>query len=928
MRLVSEDGSSAVAAVMFDAPQTAVPTETKDALMAAFRAAPVDGVEVDFSSSIASGMPEVMGPGEAVGLVIAAIVLFVMLGTLVAAGLPLITALIGVGIGVLGAMSLSGVVEMVSVTPVLGVMLGLAVGIDYALFIVNRHRRQLMDGYTVDESIALATGTSGNAVVFAGSTVIIALLALNVTGIGFLGLMGTVGAACVAIAVLIAVTLTPALLSLVGTRVLRRRETERLAVQTGPAPVRPAAPMATRSAIARVILAVAVLGVVAVPAASMRLSLPVGSNEGAETTQHVAYDIVADKLGDGANGPLLVVADLPGSPTEAEALDYQVQVATALAAFDDVVAVAPIGTSDDRTVAAFQVLPAEGPTSVSTERLVADLRAASPLADGITLGVAGQATGNIDISQKLADALPLYLALVVGLSFVIMVVVFRSLFVPLIATGGFVLSYFAAIGGTVAIYQWGWLGPVFGVSTPAPILNFLPTILVGVLFGLAMDYMLFLASGMREAYAHGAPSRTAVVLGFRAGRSVVAAAAIIMVAVFGGFVFSDSAIIRPIGFSLAFGVLVDAFVVRMLLMPALMHLAGDRAWWLPRWLDRLIPNVDVEGAALERQHPHVGADHLDAPHGRIRGAAPRRTRATRPTPPAPPADPPDRDDDHRPGRHTDKDHTMTDTATDSVFDLTFTSSRGEAIPLATYEGRPLLVVNTASQCGFTPQYEGLQALHEAYADQGLVVIGFPCDQFAHQEPGDDAEIEEFCRVNFGVEFPLSTKVDVNGKATHPVFAFLKERAERTARLCDQVELHEVPGRPRRDDGQALQPQDEPRRDPRRHRGPARLTRRPGCYSADHRAFASIWSRCESTCAMRIWSIAQSRLGAPARGGRVGRSSCSSVSARISAAVAATCRSSWSIASRGERSVTRRARSIFGRRLEGAVPIVTRTIHRW
>ena len=504
---------------------------------------------------------------------------------------------------------------MVSVTPVLGVMLGLAVGIDYALFIVNRHRRQLMDGYQVRESIALATGTSGNAVVFAGSTVVIALLALNVTGIPFLGLMGTVGAACVAIAVAIAVTLTPALLSLVGTRVLRGREVSRLAGRAAPSPVAPAKPMATRSAVARVLLAVAFLGVVAIPAASMRLSLPVGNSEGADTTQHRAYDIVADKLGEGTNGPLLVVADLPGSPTEDEALDAQVQVATAIAEFDDVAAVAPIGLSADRTVAAFQVLPAQGPTSVSTERLVADLRAASPLDGEITLGVAGQATGNIDISQKLADALPLYLALVVGLSFAIMVVVFRSLFVPIIATGGFVLSYFAALGGTVAIYQWGWFSPLFGVATPAPILNFLPTILVGVLFGLAMDYMLFLASGMREAYAHGAPARTAVVLGFRAGRSVVAAAAIIMVAVFGGFIFSDSAIIRPIGFALAFGVLVDAFVVRMVLMPALMHLAAEKAWWLPRWLDRLIPNVDVEGAALERQLPHVTAGHHGEPDG-------------------------------------------------------------------------------------------------------------------------------------------------------------------------------------------------------------------------------------------------------------------------------------------------------------------------
>jgi RND superfamily putative drug exporter len=194
---------------------------------------------------------------------------------------------------------------------------------------------------------------------------------------------------------------------------------------------------------------------------------------------------------------------------------------------------------------------------------------------------------------------------VVGLSLVILVLVFRSIFVPVIATLGFVLSYFAAIGGVVAIYQWGWLPSVFGVDNPAPILSFLPTMLAGILFGLAMDYMLFLGSGMREAYVHGAPARLAVAQGFNAGRSVVTAAAIIMMAVFGGFVFSESAMIRPIGFGLAFGVLVDAFVVRMLIVPALMHLAGDKAWWLPGWLDRLLPNLDVEGAALERRHPHV-----------------------------------------------------------------------------------------------------------------------------------------------------------------------------------------------------------------------------------------------------------------------------------------------------------------------------------
>ena len=251
-------------------------------------------------------------------------------------------------------------------------------------------------------------------------------------------------------------------------------------------------------------------------------------------------------------------------------------------------------------------MPKDGPNSESTEELVRDLRTMSPLPDGTTLGVAGSASGNIDISEKLAQALPLYLAVVVGLSFVIMVLVFRSLLVPLTATLGFVMSLFAAFGGVVAIFQWGWLNGVFHAQ-PGPILSFLPTLLVGILFGLAMDYQLFLVSGMREAYVHGAPARVAVRQGLNAGRVVVTAAAIIMISVFSGFVFSNSATIRPLGFGLAFGVLVDAFIVRMLLIPAVMHLAGDAAWWLPRWLDRLLPNVDVEGAELERTHPHTPA---------------------------------------------------------------------------------------------------------------------------------------------------------------------------------------------------------------------------------------------------------------------------------------------------------------------------------
>ncbi|MGO1315533.1 MAG: MMPL family transporter [Cellulomonadaceae bacterium] len=616
VRTVSSDASAAIATVSFVDEAMQVPTETSAALMDVFRDAPVTGVQADFSAEIAAEVPSILGVGEVVGLVVAAIVLLVMLGTLVGAGLPLVNALIGVGIGALAAMSLSGVVDMASVTPILGIMLGLAVGIDYSLFIINRHRRQLKSGYSIAESVPLANGTSGNAVVFAGLTVMIALLALNVTGIPFLGLMGTVGAMCIAIAVLVAVTLTPALLSLLGERILSRRERRAVdassvgddvgsAAPAGP----PARPMRTGRAVARAIVCVVGLLVVAVPALDLRLNLPDGSTEAPDSTQFRAYSTVEAKFGAGQNAPLLVVADLPAGRSEEESLGEELAVARALFEQEDVVAVAPVGTSADGSVAAFQVVPAQGPTSESTENLVHTLRNASPLDGTYEIGVAGSASGNIDISDKLADALPLYLLVVVGLSLVILIVVFRSIFVPVIATAGFILSYFAALGGVVAIYQWGWLASVFGVEAPGPVLNFLPTILLGILFGLAMDYMLFLGSGMREAYAHGTPARLAVVAGMHAGRAVVTAAGIIMISVFGGFIFAHSAMIRPIGFALAFGVLVDAFMVRMVLIPALMHLAGDAAWWLPRWLDRLLPDVDVEGAALERRHPH----HAGAP---------------------------------------------------------------------------------------------------------------------------------------------------------------------------------------------------------------------------------------------------------------------------------------------------------------------------
>lgn len=633
IRLVSEDGSTAIVNVSFDKPRLELTEASKEGVVEHF-SDPVAGVEVAFNTEISQGVPEIFGVGEVVGVAVAGIVLVVVLGSLLAASFPIVTAIIGVAIGAMATLSFSGLIQMASVTPFLGVMLGLAVGIDYALFILYRHRRQLLAGADVRESIGLANGTAGNAVVFAGSTVIVALLALNITGIPFLGLMGTAGAVSVLVAVLIAVSLTPALLGLAGMRILSRRARARAAsaadgaehprraartapvdadehprraarAETGPVATtgRPVRPMSTLRAVVTMIVATAALLVVAIPALSMRLGLPDGGSEAADSTGYKAFTWSEEAFGAGSNAPLLVTAALPDGTAEGDVQGLQLDVARELFAQDDVVAVAPVAVSDDRTLAAFQVIPAEGPNAVSTDQLVRDLRALPPVDGDMALGVAGAAAINIDISEGLADVLPIYLVVVVGLSFLIMVMVFRSLLVPLIATLGFVLSLFATYGAVTAVFQWGWLGGVFGVHNPGPILSFLPVILVGILFGLAMDYQLFLTTGMREAWAHGASPRLAVAQGFRAGRTVVIAAAVIMISVFSGFITSEAVIIKSFGLGLALGVLFDAFVVRMLLMPALMHLLGGSAWWLPRWLERIVPNVDVEGSALERRHP-------------------------------------------------------------------------------------------------------------------------------------------------------------------------------------------------------------------------------------------------------------------------------------------------------------------------------------
>lgn len=606
---VSSNGLTAIATIQFTVPVNVVEDVTTKGVVEKLSELRDQGIQVEFSQSLTTSFGDLLGIGEIIGLITAAIVLFVMLGSLIAAGLPVISAILGVGISASITMALSGTIEMTSTTPILGVMLGLAVGIDYSLFLLNRHRKQLKTGMDLRESIGLATGTSGNAVLFAGLTVIIALAALNLTGIGFLGLMGTMGAVAIALAVIIALTFTPAIMSLVGMKVLNKKErAARLSEESRAEATQPKNALkpvfATKHPWVAALGVGLILAIAAIPAGQMRLGLPDGSSEPLDSTTYKAFKLVSDNFGAGANGSIATVVTMPEAVLEDDQLKLQADIAERFFALDNVLAVLPAAISEDDRTLLFQIIPELGPATLETEELVFDIRGLAQAIEsdfGGTLGVTGMTATNIDISDKLAEALPLYLGTVLILSLILLILVFRSILVPLLATAGFLLTVFATFGAVVAVYQWGWLGFLFDVHDPGPILNFLPTILIGILFGLAMDYQLFLASGIREAYVHGKSPKDAINYGIHLSRAVVIAAALIMVTVFGGFAFNHLTLVRPIGFGLAIGVLIDAFLVRLILVPAIMSILGKSAWWLPKWLDRILPNVDVEGSSLEHK---------------------------------------------------------------------------------------------------------------------------------------------------------------------------------------------------------------------------------------------------------------------------------------------------------------------------------------
>ncbi|MBT1191328.1 MMPL family transporter [Rhodococcoides kroppenstedtii] len=598
---LSPDKTVGIVTVPISGTVTDITDQTRTDLENAAQPARDAGLTVEIGGSAMQSASPPGGTAELIGLAVAAVVLVVMFGSFVAAGLPLITAIVGIGVTSLTITTASGFAELTQFTPILAIMIGLAVAIDYSLFIVARFKNELSATEDREEAAGRAVGTAGSAVVFAGTTVLIALVALRVVGIPFLSQMGLAAGFGVFVAVLVALTMLPAVLGLFGRKAFAGK------IRTVPDPEHSDKPtnglrwvriVLKRPAIV-LVLGVIVLGVIAGPMTSLRLALPSVATAEPGTPAREAYDLIDKGFGPGRNGQLLMVVDGSAVPEADRAAAFAAVVERA-SSEPDVANAQQAGLNPAGDTALVSVTPKSSPISEDTQNLVTALRGAEGDLEsqyGVTYGVTGQTALEIDVSERLQDALVPYLAVVVGLAFLLLMVVFRSILVPLTATLGFLLSVLATFGATVFLFQEGGLGLV---SNPQPIVSFMPIFLIGVVFGLAMDYQVFLVSRMREAYVHGADASEAIVTGFKYGARVVAAAAVIMISVFAAFMLEPDAFIKSIGFALAAAVFFDAFVVRMVLIPAVMALLGDKAWYLPRWLDRILPNVDIEGEKLVR----------------------------------------------------------------------------------------------------------------------------------------------------------------------------------------------------------------------------------------------------------------------------------------------------------------------------------------
>jgi RND superfamily putative drug exporter len=606
---ISRDGSVALSQVQYRGQAQDVKDGTLSALQQATRPARDAGLRVEFGGSVYPGWRVVVSETpELIGMGIAFLILLVALGAAIPALLPILGAVVGVTITLEGINAAASLVSIASVSTTVALMLGLSCGIDYGLFIVSRHRTNLMLGVPVEESIGLAAGTAGGAVVFAGSTVIVSLLGLLVPGIPFLGVMGVAAACSVLVALLIALTLLPALLGFAGKRVVSflppaplRRRIARVTDLAARHPERTLG-AAWQGFVVRFRWPVLAAGVgllllLAAPALQMHLGLPTSASDPPSATDRQAYDTVSSAFGPGFNGPLLVVADGIRDPAQ-----IQPMVAT-LQHLKDVRVAEPVGYQNG--VAVIEVVPKTGPASQATTDLVnriRDHRTEVAGGSGARILVGGVTAAAIDVTSRLSQAVPVFLALVVSLALILLTFAFRTILVPIKSILGFLLSIAAALGLQVAIFQWGWGASLLGV-TRAETISFLPIIMLAIIFGLSSDYELFVASRVKEQFTRDGDARRAVRVGAGQSVRVVMSAALIMFSIFVAFMVTDNPFIRVVGFSFAAGVFIDAFVVRLTLVPAVLAIGGRRMWWHPRWFARWVPDPDIEGKRLEERPP-------------------------------------------------------------------------------------------------------------------------------------------------------------------------------------------------------------------------------------------------------------------------------------------------------------------------------------
>ncbi|MEV5455116.1 MMPL family transporter [Streptomyces sp. NPDC052535] len=611
--LVSENADTAYATVTFDAASQDIDPAQARAVVDTAEAAETDGLQVELGGS-AIALTESGGShlAEAVGVAVAAVVLFLAFGTVAAALLPIATALVSVGTAYAGITLLGHAMTVADFAPMLGTLIGLGVGIDYALFIVTRHRRGLKRGLSVTDAAAEAVATTGRAVVFAGATVCIALLGMLILRLSFLNGVAVAASLTVILTVAASVTLLPALLSYIGPRALSRRERRRLA-EHGPEPEVPTGLAARWSAFVERrpkllgALALVVITVLALPTLGLRLGTSDQGNDPRGTTTRQAYDVLADGFGPGVNGPLTLVTEVRGAEDRL-ALD---NLDATLRTTEGVSSVTPVMYNSGGDAAHLTVVPESAPQSQQTSDLVERLRSeVLPRAEAGTaldVHVGGVTAGYDDFADVIVGKLPLFVGVVIGLGCLLLLLAFRSVGIPLKAAAMNVAAVAAAFGVVVAIFQWGWGSELLGLGSAGPIEPFLPVIMVSVLFGLSMDYQVFLVSRMYEEWLETGDNRRAVRVGLAETGRVINSAAVIMISVFLAFVLSGDRVIAMFGIALAAAVALDAFVLRTLLVPALMHLLGRANWWLPRRLDALLPRISIEPPECRAAHERLAA---------------------------------------------------------------------------------------------------------------------------------------------------------------------------------------------------------------------------------------------------------------------------------------------------------------------------------